>query len=215
MVIEKTILCYGDSNTWGYEPLTGIRLSRQQRWPGALQQLLGAPYYIIEEGLNGRMTAWDEPFRNGRNGLKALAPLLQSHAPLALVIVMLGTNDLKHHLNVSAHESSSGISALIEIIQKSGAGPHDACSPEILIVAPCKIGELSELMNHDYEGAAEKSALLPAFYRQVCVDLNCNFLDANEVATVGDDGIHLNATGHRLLAMALAPTVRTLLDDPA
>ena len=213
-MMENTILCYGDSNTWGYEPLTGMRLLRKQRWTGVLQQLLRESYYVVEEGLNGRTTVWEEPFRDGRNGLKALLPVLESHAPLALVILMLGTNDLKHHLNVSAHESSSGIAALVQTIHQSAAGLHDAAPPKILVVAPCKFGELPALLNHDYEGGAEKSALLPIFYRQVCVDLHCEFLDANEVATAGDDGIHLNAAGHRQLAAALAPVVRKLVDVP-
>jgi lysophospholipase L1-like esterase len=137
--MENTILCYGDSNTWGYEPLTGMRLLRKQRWTGVLQQLLRESYYVVEEGLNGRTTVSEESLRDGRNGLKALLPMLESHAPLALVILMLGTNDLKHHLNVSAHEPSSGIAALVQTIHKSAAGLHDAAPPKILVVAPCLV----------------------------------------------------------------------------
>jgi lysophospholipase L1-like esterase len=211
---EKAVLCYGDSNTWGYVPLTGARLPRAERWPGILQNLLGEPYYVIEEGMNGRSTAWDEPFRDGRNARTTLLSTLESHAPLTLVILMLGTNDLKHHLNVSAHESSRGIAALMQIIQKSGTGP-DKSPPRVLVVAPPQFGKLSELMTHHFDGSVEKSADLPRYYGQACVELGCNFFNTNDVVTVGVDGIHLNSAGHRKLAETLAPIVRELVKDTA
>ena len=119
MTREKSVLCFGDSNTWGYIPLTAGRLLRSERWPGILQKSLGDSYYVIEEGLNGRATVFDEPFRDGRNARTTLLAVLESHAPLDLLIIMLGTNDLKHHLNVSAHESARGINALLQIATNS------------------------------------------------------------------------------------------------
>ena len=208
-VNERSILCYGDSNTWGYGPLTGVRLPRTQRWPCLLQNNLGDGYHVIAEGLNGRTTAWDEPFRAGRNGREFVLPILESHGPLGLVIIMLGTNDLKHHLNVSAHESGRGLSALIRIVQKSETG-IEAQPPDVLVLAPPIFGELSELMAHHFEGGQEKSRHLPRVYQQVCANLGCHFLDTNAVVSVGADGIHLDATGHRLLAEALAAEVRRL-----
>lgn len=209
-MIEKTILCYGDSNTWGYQPLSAARLERQGRWPTLLQSNLGDGYHVIAEGLNGRTTAWDEPFRAGRNGRKSFLPLLESHAPLALVIIMLGTNDLKHHLHVSAHESARGLATLIRIAQKSEAG-IEAKPPEVMVLAPPIFGELSELMAYHFEGGHKHSCQLPHQYRQVCADLGCQFFDTNAVVSVGADGIHLDAVGHRLLAEALAAELRTLL----
>jgi lysophospholipase L1-like esterase len=212
MIVEKTVLCYGDSNTWGYVPLSGIRLPRMERWPGVLQELLGSSYYVTAEGLNGRSTAWDEPFREGRNGLKSIIPVLESHAPLNLVLLILGTNDLKHHLNVSPHESSRGLSAIVQAIQKSCSGPRGN-PPKVLLVAPPKFEKLSELMNLHFEGGVEKSALLSKYYRQICSDLHCDFLDANEVVTVSEDGIHMESVGHRKLAEMLAPIVKKLLEE--
>jgi lysophospholipase L1-like esterase len=95
MTREKSVLCFGDSITWGYVPLTAGRLLRAERWPGILQKSLGESYYVIKEGLNGRASVFDEPFRDGRNARTTLLAVLESHAPLDLLIIMLGTNDLR------------------------------------------------------------------------------------------------------------------------
>ena len=209
-VIEQPILCYGDSNTRGYLPLSGSRLERSCRWPSLLGSHLGDGYHVIAEGLNGRTTAWDEPFRSGRNGRESLLPILESHAPLALLIIMLGTNDLKHHLHVSAHESGRGLASLIKIAQKSECG-MDRSPPKVLVLAPPVFGDCSELMGHHFEGGQVKSRDLPRMYQQVCTDLGCDCFDTNAVVSVGADGIHLDADQHRILAEALAPLVRQLI----
>ena len=211
---EQVVVCFGDSNTWGYIPITAERLPRRQRWPGILQQSLGDAFHVIEEGLNGRTTVFDEPFRDGRNARNTLLPLLESHAPLDLLILMLGTNDLKHHLNISAHESARGLSALLQIAVNSATG-IDKGAPKILVVAPPKMGALSGLMAHHFEGAAARSAELPHHYAQTCAQFGCTFLDANQEVTVAGDGIHLNADGHRRLALALTPLVKRLIGDAA
>ena len=118
---EKSVLCFGDSNTWGYIPLTAGRLIRGHRWYGILQQFLGGPYYVIEEGLNGRTTVFDEPVRDGRNARTTMLAVLETHAPLDLLIIMLGTNDLKHHLNASASESARGLGCLLQITLNSAS----------------------------------------------------------------------------------------------
>lgn len=214
MTREKSVLCFGDSNTWGYIPLTAGRLLRAERWPGILQKSLGDSYYVIEEGLNGRATVFDEPFRDGRNARTTLLAVLESHAPLDLLIIMLGTNDFKHHLNVSAYESARGISALLQIAINSTTS-FDKGPPKILVIAPPRFGYLSELMAHHFEGAVARSTELPAQYAQSCAQFGCSFLDCNQVATVAGDGIHLDAHGHRKLAMALVPVVKELIGDSA
>lgn len=211
---ERAILCFGDSNTWGYTPTTGERLLRAERWPGILQQALGADCNVIEEGLNGRTTSFDEPFREGRNARKMLLTVLDSHAPLDLLIIMLGTNDLKHHLNVSAHESARGLSSLLQIASNTG-GNFNENLPKILVVAPPRFGNLSELMTRHFEGSVARSAELPMVYKDACVPWGCSFVDCNPVVSVGEDGIHLNQQGHRQLAMALEPIVRSLIGDPS
>lgn len=100
----KTILCYGDSNTWGFEPVTRNRYGRTERWTGILRQELGLDYDVIEEGLNGRTTVWDDPIEGHKNGKEQIIPILKSHQPLDLVTIMLGTNDLKRRFGLGALE---------------------------------------------------------------------------------------------------------------
>jgi len=209
---EKSVLCFGDSNTWGYVPLTAGRLIRAHRWPGILQQFLGEPYYVIEEGLNGRTTVFDEPFRDGRNARTTLLAVLETHAPLDLLIIMLGTNDLKHHLNVSASESARGLGCLLQIALNS-ASSFVKSSPKILVIAPPRFGLLSGLMVHNFQGAAARSAKLAAHYEQICMQYGCRFFDSNQEVAVAEDGIHLDAQGHSKLALALLPIVKSLVAD--
>jgi hypothetical protein len=212
MTREKSILCFGDSNTWGYIPLTGERLPRTQRWTGVIQHLLGHSCHVIEEGLNGRSTAFDEPFRDGRNARRGLLAVLETHRPVDLLIIMLGTNDLKHHLNVSAYESARGLAALLQIVLKSETG-SDQEPPKTLVVAPPRFGAMSDLMAQHFEGAADRSGQLPVHYAAVCREVGCSFLDSNQVVSVGGDGIHLCEEGHHALAVALAPVVKDLIGE--
>jgi lysophospholipase L1-like esterase len=117
-----TILCYGDSNTWGYTPGTGKRYERHERWTGVLQQSLGNSAIVIEEGLNGRTTVLDDPTKPFRNGKDYLIPCLDSHAPLDLVILMLGTNDLKHRFGMSALDIGRNVATLLDMIRQSTCG---------------------------------------------------------------------------------------------
>ena len=118
----KSILCYGDLNTWGYIPGTGERYPHDVRWTGVLKQTLGVGYHVIEEGLNGRTTVWDDPLMDGRNGKEYLTPCLASHAPLDSVIILLGTNDLKGRFSASVFDVASGIGLLVDIIRRSEEG---------------------------------------------------------------------------------------------
>src|SRR5512143_1112361 len=114
----QTILCFGDSNTWGYNPETAERYPPDVRWTGVLQQKLGAQYRVIEEGLNGRTTVWDDPVQPGRNGRIYLGPCLESHRPLDAVVLFLGLNDLKVRFSATAEDIAKGAGALVEIIAR-------------------------------------------------------------------------------------------------
>jgi lysophospholipase L1-like esterase len=92
----KNILCFGDSNTWGYSPTSTERYCVDKCWGNILGRTLGKDYHIIEEGLNGRTIASQLPERNDLSGKECIVMLLESHRPLGLVIIMLGTNDLQH-----------------------------------------------------------------------------------------------------------------------
>ena len=137
----KTILCYGDSNTWGANPKGG-RYDYTIRWPTVMASLLNPPgdilYWVVEEGLNGRTTCHDDPIEGDRNGLRHLIPILRSHRPLDLVIVMLGTNDLKRRFNPSPYEISHGAQLVAKAVLSSECAPGDG-QPKVLMVCPAPI----------------------------------------------------------------------------
>ena len=207
----KTILCYGDSLTWGYHPATGKRIASDKRWPGVLRNDLGNNYFVIEEGLNGRTTLWDDPLHGGyKNGMKYLIPCLASHRPVDLVILFLGTNDLKTRFSLSAAEIARSIRVLVDLILKSEAGPHEN-APELLLVAPPMITELSNFAE-EFENGKTKSLLLGQYYKQVAEEYNIQFLDASEVVVASEiDGIHLDVDEHVKLGHVMSYTVKKII----
>jgi lysophospholipase L1-like esterase len=205
----KTILCFGDSNTYGYDPLTRQRLDRDTRWPGALRNTLGQGYDVIEEGLGGRTTVWDDPLEGSKNGRTYLIPCLASHAPLDLVIIMLGTNDLKKRFSLSAYDIAEGVRLLVSVALTSGAGPHSR-APQVLLVAPPPTTTLSDFAEM-FEGAEEKSRKFAAYYARVARESGCYFLDAGSVIVSSPlDGIHFEAAQHVELGKAVAAKVQVL-----
>jgi lysophospholipase L1-like esterase len=205
-----TILCFGDSNTWGYVPGTdGERFPPHVRWPGVMAERLGTEYRVIEEGLNGRTTVWDDPLNPDRNGRCHLPMLLETHKPLNLVIVLLGINDLKHHLHLTAQDIAFGAGALAEIVQASEVGPFGASGkrtrPAALLVAPVEPVPTRHRFGVKFCGAIDRCQGIADAYQQVADELGCAFFDANAVATCPDtDGLHLDAAAHSSLGAALA-----------
>jgi lysophospholipase L1-like esterase len=207
------IMCYGDSNTWGCSPESWQRFPRDVRWTGVLQRSLGNGYVVIEEGQGGRTTVWDDPVEGGhKNGKSYLIPCLESHKPLDLVILMLGTNDLKKRFSVNAFDIAMGAGSLLEVIAASGAG-RDGGRPKTLLLAPPPLGRLSALAEM-FEGGAEKSVLLGARLRTVAAERGAAFLDASEIIRSSDiDGVHLEEDEHRKLGQAVARMVKQILTD--
>src|SRR4051794_39188438 len=138
------VVAFGDSNTWGYDPASGARLPPETRWTGAVGTALGSGYRVVEEGLNGRTTVFDDPIATGRRGLDYLGPCLLSHAPLDLVVIALGCNDMKGRFNVSASEIAQGAERLVALALACGSGPSGG-SPGVLLVAPPRIAKLTDL----------------------------------------------------------------------
>ncbi len=206
----KTILCYGDSNTWGYNPANGERYGRDKRWPGVLRNTLGEDYIIIEEGLNGRTTVWDDPLGNYRNGKDYLIPCLETHCPLDLVIIMLGANDLKTRFSLPAYDIARGVGVLVDIVQRSNTGP-DENAPDVLLLAPPPIAGLSE-WSEEFQGADAKSQKFAQHYYQVAEESGCDFFDTAEVIVSSDiDGIHFEVDEHRKLGETVATLVQKIL----
>jgi lysophospholipase L1-like esterase len=206
----KSVLCYGDSNTWGFDPATRERFPPNVRWTGILAAALGADYRVIEEGLNGRTTRWDDPIELHRNGLAYLVPCLESHQPIDLVLIMLGTNDLKARFRLSAGDIAQSAAGLGQIAARTA---RDAAGQPatVLLIAPPPVASLSgyDLM---FEGAAAKSALFADYYARAADWHGLAFFDAGSVIRSSDlDGIHFEDDQHRTLGEALAGTVRELL----
>jgi lysophospholipase L1-like esterase len=213
----KTILCYGDSNTWGFIPesITEAyprRHPRDVRWPGVMQRELGAEYHVIEEAQNGRTTVHDDMINLHRNGRGYLPACLESHKPIDLVILMLGTNDLKATFNLSPPEIAAGAAQLAKMILASDAGPR-AKAPKVLLVAPPRMGHMPHLPDvyEKLTGAQEKSGRFPACYEAVAQALGCAYLNCQEFASPSPtDGIHLEAADHAKLGKAMAEAVKRM-----
>lgn len=203
----RHLLCFGDSNTWGYVPASGQRFRHDVRWPGVLQARLGGGYRVIEEGLNGRTTVHEDAEREDRNGRRLLGPLLESHAPLDLLIVMLGTNDLMPCYASGAADVARGAAALLDLAAASAAG-RQASAPPLLLIAPPRIVANGAALDPELHDAVEESAALGACLRSLAEERGCDFLDAaGIVSPSARDGVHLDAAGHRLLGEAVAEAV--------
>lgn len=205
-----TILCFGDSNTWGALPGDSGRHPWSERWPGVLQQQLGDEYRIIEEGLCGRTTAWDDPLESGLNGLAYLSIALQTHNPIDLLVVMLGTNDVKTRFNLTAFSIAQGAAELLQLAIRS-----EPKIPRILLISPPHVSSTDNIENTlAFEGAIEKSRELSKHYEYFAEKHDCFFFDAATVIeSSAVDGIHLDAHAHRNLAFRLHSKIEEILKN--
>jgi len=212
----KTILCYGDSNTWGFNPKTGDRFDHKTRWPMAMARILNrdAPHdepawWVVEEGQNGRTTCREDPVEGGRNGLKQLISILESHKPLDVVAVMLGTNDLKPRFSPLPYDIARGAQRVAIAAQESKTGPGNS-APKIIMICPPPTAE-SPAFTHIFGDSTGLSKKLKPLYLQLARECGAIFLDAGGcVTTPGIDGIHFDAEGHLSLARAMADIVKDL-----
>lgn len=206
----KTVLCYGDSNTWGADPTQPVRFGRDIRWAGVLRTELGAGYWVIEEGLNGRTTVWEDPIEGHKNGKAQLPSILVSHHPFDLIIIMLGTNDLKKRFSVPACDIADGAGVLVDIVKQSGCGPNGG-APQVLLMAPPPVAKLTGFAAM-FEGADAKSQLFAQEYARVAKLKGCHFFNAGAVIVSSDaDGIHFDGSEHIKLGHAVAEKVREIL----
>lgn len=206
------ILCYGDSNTYGFIPAGG-RYNEGQRWTRLLQRDLGESYYVIEEGLNGRTTVFDDPDIKYSKGIDYLEMCISSHEPLDLVVLMLGTNDAKVAVfNAGPCEIAQGIESMIKLLKEPNIYNGD-----ILIISPIHIRD--SILESEYvesfgglEGAKISRALAPEL-KKLAKEYKCYFLDAADYAKADDrDAIHLGEDGHKSLANALAEKIKSIYD---
>jgi lysophospholipase L1-like esterase len=200
----KRILCYGDSNTWGWVP-SGMGMKRhsiKERWTGILQKLLGENYEIIEEGLAGRTTMFDDPRPEfpERNALKTLPIILETHLPLDLVILMLGTNDTKEMFKLSTEKITKGIQKLVRTI-KAHKILEGTSAPKILIVVPPIIDETTDFASNLFKGGYKKTKDLVVSYKKLAENEDVLYINPNtEIKVDEEEGIHIDITNHKKLA---------------
>lgn len=183
--MKKHIVCFGDSNTHGYCAKTGGRFDEDQRWTCLLQKKLGEDWLILEEGLSGRTTCFDDPIHEAHSGLEQIYPCLMSHEPVDLLIIMLGTNDTKERFGVSPECIALGLKRLIAKAISTTDCWKDG-KPSILVITPQNIDpryENSEVGGTMGKGCAEKSQGLASEYQKIAESMRCFYLDANKVVT--------------------------------
>ena len=209
----KNVLCYGDSNTYGYMPGYGTRYPREIRYPGRLQMILGDEYNVIEEGCSGRTTLYDDPIDGWKNGMDYLLPCLYSHRPIDIMILMLGSNDLKLTFHLTAEQIAESAGKLVDVV-KSFTAEKQEFVPKIILVSPPEIGKdirTSAFYGAFDEGSIEESKRFPEFFRKVANQRDCIFFDAAKYIYPSEvDSLHLTPEGHITLAKELAKVVMEL-----
>lgn len=208
------VLCYGDSNTWGQKPDKTGRYPANIRWTGKLQELLGDGYYVVEEGLGSRTTDLDYDRKPGRNGKTYLQPCLESHNPIDIVIVMLGTNDLKLEYSRTASDIAAALEGLVKLTEQYGKDKNGN-APKVMLVSPILVDDtathFAEFYSTHYdESAAIKAKELANEIQRVAEHNGCFFIDAASVAKPGDDGLHFSPESHPALGELLAKKVKEI-----
>lgn len=212
----KRIMVYGDANCWGFSPFEdtqGQRYDGKNRWPSIMKSILGMDFEVIEENICGRTTVFDDPFNANKNGIKTLDACLMSHSPLDLVIIMLGTSDLKCFYKVNPIIITKGLSLICDKILAFGAGP-DGGSPKILIISPVEIEKdiKNSAFGYEYDDKASKySKELKQYFYQLAQEYELEFLAACDyVHASEEDSLHLTPQGQRDLASAVAAKVKEI-----
>ena len=212
--MKRRIVCFGDSNTWGYNSVNQERFPEGVRWTSLLQEMLGDEFQVVEEGLSGRTSVVDDPLFEGLNGFSYITPCLKSHSPLELVIIMLGTNDTKERFNLTAYNIAQGITRLAQKAKESPVS-YNGTSPKVLVIAPPPIG--SEYITTDIgpamgKGCDQKSRDLPKYLEKLLKDQGIEFLNtAGKVSMNEIDYMHLDENGHRELSKLVFDKINQIL----
>lgn len=212
---ERNVVCFGDSNTYGYLAETGLRLPYEKRWTGVASRCLGSRFHICEEGMCGRTAAFDDPDSEDMNGLAHISSAILTHDPVDILVIMLGSNDVKEAIGATAEQISQGIFQLIDRAKK--VPMWAAKSPlRILLIAPppfqpdYRNGPYGEWMG---EGCLEKTLILPKLLQKVAETTGCEFLDAGKwIHCSAADGIHFDEAAHEKLGRIVADKIRKMAE---
>ena len=212
--MKKRILCFGDSNTWGTIPGKSARYADDVRWTGVLQSVLGDGYTVIEEGNGGRTTVHDDPVERRLSGLTYFTPCCESHSPLDLVIIMLGTNDLKMRFAEGPETIAMGFNRYKEALTIASM---DGKQPKVLLVSPILVDASYRDVPVFYDmfgsQAVERSQRLAPAYKKVAEANGWEFLNAAVYTKASTkDGIHMDAVQHKIFGTVLAQKVKEILE---
>ena len=212
--MQKRILCYGDSNTYGYIP-TGGRYDENTRWPMRMQRLLGESYAVIEEGFNGRTCVFDDAVEGGfKSGVQYLPPCLMTHNPLDAVLIMLGTNDTKVRFGMTPMTIGQSMMQLVRTAKQYAVNEAGEVSHIVIVAPPLILDNLMQTRHAECFGpqAIAVSAGLPRELRRISKLMRCDFFDASPYAEVSPlDAVHMTAQGHLRLGEAMADKIRSFL----
>lgn len=212
----KKIVCFGDSNTYGYNAETIGRFTEEERWTCLLAKHLGAGYHVVEEGLEGRTACLDDPLFEGLCGFRYLYPCLMTHKPVDLLLIMLGTNDVKQRFSCTPENVTKGMERLVQKAMDSRIAFRDGV-PNILLIAPPAIEpgyRNTDVYGEMGDGCEEKSRALAPLYEQMAKNVGCHYLDAGKIPGVEMnpyDFMHLSLQAHSAFAKYLAEEIPGLL----
>lgn len=212
--MKQRIVCFGDSNTWGFDAKTMGRFPEGVRWTSLLADLMGDEFQVVEEGLSGRTSVLDDPLFEGLNAFNYIHPCLMSHAPLNLVIIMLGTNDSKERFHLTAYNIAQGIARLAQKAKNTPAG-QNGTYPKVLVVAPPPIGDEyfdTEVGKSMGKGCNDKSVEFPKYLEELLQIQNIEFLDTKGIVPMNKiDFMHLDEQGHEILARLVFNKIKNIL----
>ena len=210
--MKKRIMCYGDSNTWGF--IAGSDFKRYEdgvRWTSVLADTLGADYTVLEEGYNGRTTVWFDPVEQRKSGLETLTTIIDSCSPLDVVIIMLGTNDTKCQFTATSANIASSAALIAKEIMSSPFGPVFGQAPKVLLVSPPIIENPQFAGLFDETSAAISRGFSEDFKKQAEL-LSCSFFDAASCTEPDPkDGVHITAESHSKLGRAIAEKILEII----
>lgn len=213
--MAKRIVCFGDSNTWGYNPKTGTRYDEDTRWTALLQAKLGDGYRVIEEGQNSRTIAFEDPHEWGdKKGLDYVLPMVESQKPLDLLIIMLGTNDLKERFHVTPYNIAGSLKTMLMQVKAFSEYKLKDDKMKILVIAPPAIREgisQTKFGNSFPEESAARSRELAKWYALAAVEFGTDFLDASFITASEEDHLHMTPEGHGQLAEAVFAKVKEII----
>ena len=210
---KKRILCFGDSLTWGYDPVNRVRFDESIRWPRVMGQILGDEYEVIEEGQNGRTIATEDPAEGEKNGLTYIGPCLETHTPFDVLIIMLGSNDCKRKFSYSAMDIAGEMQILIEKVKAYNEFRCQNRFKTVLVAPPHISDAIKDSWLGDsfgYENAIKLSKELSDWYRKLSQMYGTEVIDAADPVKVSDaDGVHMDADNQRKLGKILAEFIKS------